>query len=195
MGSTPDQENYGYDTNGNVDTNGSVVSAPNSNTGDNQISSDGNYNYYYANNGNLIQQVQCSGNTNTAEPYEIDYTYDFRNRLIQVTDTNQYGQVTQVIQYGYDAFNNLVARTQITYTYANNSSTTPATTTTLTGHFVFDGQNMVLTLDNSGNVTERVLWGPAVDQILAEEGTTGLVTWCLGTTRTRSATWLPTTGQ
>ena len=39
---------------------------------------------------------------------------------------------------------------------------------------------MVLMLDDSGNVTDRVLYGPAVDQVFAEEGSSGDVTWTLG---------------
>ena len=31
----------------------------------------------------------------------------------------------------------------------------------------------------AGTVTERVLWGPAVDQVLAEENSSGVVTWAL----------------
>jgi RHS repeat-associated protein len=34
-------------------------------------------------------------------------------------------------------------------------------------------------LDNTGAVTERVLWGPGVDQVLAEEDSSGVVTWVL----------------
>ena len=57
--------------------------------------------------------------------------------------------------------------------------------TTTTEHYVFDGQNMVLTLDDSGNVTERVLYGPLVDQVLADEQISGGQTsdeilWTLG---------------
>ena len=151
---------------------------PGSSSNDNQISTDGNYNYYYDPNGNLTKQVQCAGNTQTDEPHEIDYTYDFRNRLTSVTDKDSSGRVTQVVNYVYDAFNNLVGRTQTNYTYTGGS-TTPASTTSVTGHFVFDGSNMVLVLDNSGAVTERVLWGPAVDQVLAEENSSGVVTWAL----------------
>ena len=178
VGSIANQENYGFDANGNENANGSVVSASGSTTGDNQISTDGNYNYSYDNNGNLVSQVQCSGNTNTAEPYEVDYRYDFRNRLTLVTDKNSSGQTTQVVTYVYDAFNNLVSRTLTTYT--GGVAGTP-----VTGHFLYDGQNMVLALDGAGNVTDRVLYGPAVDQVLADEQvqagqTAGTVVWTLG---------------
>ena len=45
---------------------------------------------------------------------------------------------------------------------------------------MYDGDNMVLMLDDSGAVTDRVLYGPAVDQVLAEEDGSGTVTWLLG---------------
>ena len=126
VGSTPGAEDYNYDANGNEDGNGSVVSAPSSSTGDNQISSDGTYNYYYDNDGNLVQQVQCTGNTRTNQPHEVDYTYDFRDRLTEVTNKDSSGRVTQVVDYVYDAFNRLVGRTQANYTYTGGS-TTPST--------------------------------------------------------------------
>jgi RHS repeat-associated protein len=34
---------------------------------------------------------------------------------------------------------------------------------------VYDGSNMVISFDGSGNLTDRYLWGPAVDQVLADE--------------------------
>ena len=38
-----------------------------------------------------------------------------------------------------------------------------------TQHYVFDGKNMVLAFDGNDNLTDRYLWGPAVDQLLADE--------------------------
>jgi YD repeat-containing protein len=119
VGSTPGAEDYGYDANGNEDGNGSVVSAPNSTTGDNQISSDGTYTYSYDNNGNLTKQVAADGS-------ETDYSYDFRNRLTEVTSKDSSGRVTQQVDYVYDALNRLVGRTQANYTYTGGS-TTPST--------------------------------------------------------------------
>jgi hypothetical protein len=36
-------------------------------------------------------------------------------------------------------------------------------------HTGYDGSNPVLAFDGSGNLTDRYLWGPAVDQVLADE--------------------------
>ena len=37
------------------------------------------------------------------------YAWDYRNRLISVTNENNAGQVTQTVTYTYDAFDGLVA--------------------------------------------------------------------------------------
>jgi RHS repeat-associated protein len=62
----------------------------------------------------------------------------------------------QRITYTYDMFDNLIGRT-VTGTGAT------------TQHYVFDGTNMVLAFDGNDNLTDRYLWGPAVDQVLADE--------------------------
>ena len=154
-------ESNSYDANGNRTNTGDVTGA------DNELLSDGTYNYSYDANGNLVKQVTIADNA------EIDYAYDFRNRLVKVTNKDSNGLTTQVVDYSYDAFNRLVTRTLTPYT--NGVAGTPAS-----GHFVYDGDNMVLTLDSAGNVTDRVLYGPAVDQVFAEEGSSGDVTWTLG---------------
>lgn len=38
-----------------------------------------------------------------------------------------------------------------------------------TDHFVYDGNQIVLQLDDGGNVEHSLLWGPNVDQIRANE--------------------------
>ena len=43
-------------------------------------------------------------------------------------------------------------------------------------NYIYDGQNLALVLNSSGQVTERELYGPAVDQILAHEEVTPLST-------------------
>ena len=86
--------------------------------------------------------------------------------------------VTQTVTYVYDPFNNLVGET------VNG----------VTSHFVFDPQtgSMVLDLSDSGTVNERMLWGPGVNQILAQENSSNVVTWALtdnqGTVRNLAST-------
>ena len=154
-------ESNSYDANGNRTNTGDVTGA------DNELLSDGTYNYSYDANGNLVKQVTIADNA------EIDYAYDFRNRLVKVTNKDSNGLTTQVVDYSYDAFNRLVTRTLTPYT--DGAASQP-----VSGHFVYDGDNMVLTLDDAGNVTNRALYGPAVDQVFAEEGASGDVTWAFG---------------
>jgi RHS repeat-associated protein len=163
---------YGFDANGNLNTGGSTVSSPASSTGANQISTDGTYNYYYDADGNLISKVTI------ADSSEVDYAFDNRNRMTSVTNKDSSGRITQVVSYLYDASNRLVSRTLTVNTYVG-TSTTPATTTTTTGNFIYDGNSIVLQLDDSGDVVTRVLNGAAVDQVFAQEDSSGTVTWAL----------------
>ena len=70
------------------------------------------------------------------------------------------------IHTGYDAFNRLVGRTLTQNTYDGDSL---SGTTVTSAHFIYDGDNLVLELGDSGGVEARVLDGPAVDQVLAQE--------------------------
>ncbi len=129
-------------------------------TGNNQITDDGTWTYTYDANGNLTKQVGDSGGAQAGN--EIDYTYDVGNRLTEVKNLTD-DVVMQDVQYTYDMFGNLIGR-KLT-TYSGDSSTTTIS------RFVYDptsGQ-MVLAFDGSGNLTDRFLNGPAVDQILADE--------------------------
>ena len=80
------------------------------------------------------------------------YQWNNDNRLVTVT-------VNGVeVDYSYDPFGRMVARTDVA-AYA-------------TQFYVYDGQNVVLVLQQFGSVgfvTERNLYGPAVDQVLASE--------------------------
>ena len=133
----------------------------------------------------------------------LRYTYDNRNRLTSVTHytggASNWTRYTQV-KYTYDMFDNLIGRTVTTYGTGG---------TTTTQRYVFDGTNMVLAFDGNRNLTDRYLWGPAVDQVLADEHfspVTGEQSTSDGyrhtatrsgrwaTTRTRSATWSTDSG-
>ena len=49
----------------------------------------------------------------------------------------------------------------------------------VSGSFIYDGGQIVLELDDTGAVEPRLLWGPNVDQILADESDNGDVHWAL----------------
>ena len=74
--------------------------------------------------------------------------------------------------FAYDAFGRMVAESE----------------NGVGSNFVYDGQNLLLVLDVDGQVVERELNGPAVDQVLASETVTpvtsgheaaGTVNWLL----------------
>ncbi len=44
---------------------------------------------------------------------------------------------------------------------------------------MYDGNQMTLVMDNAGNVEHRMLWGPAVDQVFADENGADDLLWML----------------
>ena len=149
-------ESYTYDDNGNRDNGGFT---PGTN---NRLTTDGIHTYTYDDEGNITKRTKISDSSYT------DYTWDHRNRLTSVTDKTSSGTQTQQVTYAYDAFNRLVKRTQ------QGTAGGPIAT----GYFVYDGDQMVLELEPDADVAHRLLWGPAVDQALADEaGGGGEVYW------------------
>ncbi len=158
-----DDEDYSYDANGNRTNDGYSTAA------NNRLDSDGTFNYTYDNNGNLISKVRIS--SDAADDHETDYEWDFRNRLASVTMKDNAGDVTQKVVYAYDAFDRLIGR----QVFEGTSSTA-----SVSQHFIYDGMQIVETLSDNGDVQNRYLWGPEVDQLLAQEDSSGNVLWALG---------------
>jgi RHS repeat-associated protein len=155
-------ESYGYDDNGNRESeNGAAYDIdPN-----NRIYHDDTYLYQYDDEGNVTRREPVGGRTYT------EYTWDHRNRLIRVTQGDE-SQVTSDIEYKYDAFNQLIGRT----------STSDGVVLTSTAFAYEDGQ-VVLQFHKLGtgdltanDLSNRYLWGPAVDQLLADEQVSELFT-------------------
>jgi RHS repeat-associated protein len=173
----PPDEFYAYDANGNRTNPGYV-------TGDhNRLLSDGTYHYEYDAEGNRTRRTEIA----TGEITE--YTWDHRNRLVRVTtrttdngcSENGTGSgtwtsgacpvfgtpLTTVTSYAYDYLNRWIAR-------SHNPDGVPASGTALAAggfdtHFVYEANQIILQLSATGDVSNRYLWGPAVDQILADE--------------------------
>ncbi len=159
-------EAHTYDANGNRTGAGYATAA------NNRTTSDGTYTYEYDAEGNRTRRA------NIATGVVTDYTWDHRNRLTAITErASATGPITARFEYTYDALNRRIAKSLDT----NGDGTVDETT-----YFVNDGlrsdrdgagDQVVLTLaDPDGptgsqapTVAERYLWGPAVDQILAEE--------------------------
>ncbi len=148
-------ESYAYDDAGNREMAGYTTDTAN------RLASDGTYDYEYDDEGNREQKL-LAGTTTVVE----QYTWDYRNRLTKVTFYSG-GAVTKTVDYSYDALNHLIGR-KVT-----------AGGTTDQRYFVYDGDQMVLVLDQTGAVTNRYLWGAAVDEILADEQVGGELLWTL----------------
>ena len=133
---------------------------------DNELLSDGTYNYSYDADGNRIER------TNIATGAVTDYVWDNRDRLVEVIDrASAGGAITQDVNYYYDAENRWIGETvsipgqavqETSYAYCGNQIV-----------LQFDGTSSTSAL-GVANLSHRYLWGPAVDQILAGEQVTSL---------------------
>jgi RHS repeat-associated protein len=148
-------EAYEYDDNGNRIMTGHVVGA------NNRISSDGVHDYEYDHEGNMIARESIA----TGE--RIEYEWDHRNRLVRVVFKDEYEDVTQIVEQSYDVFNRWV-RSQVDADGDEDFDSER--------FFAYDGNQVVLEFDgdSAADLTRRYLWGPAVDQILADERATSL---------------------
>jgi RHS repeat-associated protein len=147
---TPTDESHSYDDSGNRTNTGYT-------TGDhNRLTADGTYTYQYDANGNRTVRTKVSDGTLT------EYGWDHRNRLTSVTFKTSGGTVTKAVQYEYDAYNRLITKT----VDSDANGTTDATY-----HWIYDGNQPVLQFDGNAvsDLSHRYLWGPAVDQLLADE--------------------------
>ncbi len=172
-------ESYAYDVNGNrTSANGSTYGTPGT---DNRLSTDGTYSYTYDAEGNITKRVTLVNGSPTGATSE--YSYDYRNRLEKVTQrASPTGTITQVVAYTYDAFNRRLRRQVDT----NGDGTFDQSEVN-----VFDGSQVALHFaGNTGgslaasNLADRYLWGPVVDQLLADEqvsslSSAGTVDWAL----------------
>ncbi len=148
-------ESFSYDANGNRNMTG--YSTP---TG-NELTTDGTYDYTYDNNGNLITQTDILSGDETI------YSYDFRNRLIEVQQVVS-GTTSTLAVYTYDALNRRIGVSEggsATWTVYDGTSTAP-----------------LLDFNGSGTLTARYLNGPSpagVDAVLARDTPSGGVAWYL----------------
>jgi RHS repeat-associated protein len=144
---------YSWDGNGDSTASGTVRGAGN------RLLSDGTYDYTFDVAGHVTKRV------NRATNAETDYFWDNRSRLVSVKDyATSGGAQTQEVDYTYDVFNRLITRVFTPYSGGN-----PQTASIVQSELVYDGNNVVLAFNVNQALTDRYLWGPAVDQILADE--------------------------
>jgi RHS repeat-associated protein len=148
---TQTDEAYSYDANGNRTSGGSSAGT------NNQLLTDGTYNYEYDGEGNRTKRTEIVTGKVT------EYVWDYRNRLTSVLFKDASGAVTKTIQYTYDVNDRRIGK-QIDGV--------------VTERYVYDGSNIALVFDGAGSQTHRYLYGTEVDQVLADERG-GTVVWAL----------------
>jgi YD repeat-containing protein len=153
-------ESYAYDANGNR-TGGSIDNDPN-----NQLASDGTYNYTYDAEGNRLTKTKISN----ADKEE--YTWDHRNRLTLITFKNSGGTVIKTVAQTYDVNNRWIRRT------VDPDGATGSAVNQETFFSHLDGQ-IALEFDGTtaGDLSHRYAWNPsATDQLLADENALNEIT-------------------
>lgn len=155
-----DDEGFTYDENGNRTNTGFQTGL------NNQLLSDGTFNYEYDGEGNRIKRTEIATGAVT------EYEYDHRNRLIRVTDrASEGGPATQVVEFTYDVFGRRIAKS----VDLDGDGAQAATI----DRFVYDGDHIALQFDGQGDLTTRYFHGPFIDQILGEETADNQVLWTL----------------
>jgi RHS repeat-associated protein len=161
-------ESYSYDPNGNRTASTTAAATDSSDTvtytlrsdgyGNNQIASDGTYDYTYDDEGNLTKRTSISDGT------YIVYGYDDRDRLSSASFYSAGDTKWGEVDYLYDAFDRLIGRVSDLEMESAKQA------------FFYDGNQMVLRLGGAAdeslqasNLTDRYLWGPTVDMALLHE--------------------------
>lgn len=157
--SSQSDESYSYDDNGSRTNSGYQTGS------NNQLKSDGVYNYEYDGEGNLKKKTDIV----TGEVTE--YSWDYRNRLTSVVGKNGSSSVIKSAQYTYDGLNRRIVK-EVDADGAGSG-------VSKVERLVYDGQQIALTFDGGGNQTHRYLYGVETDQILADESANGSVLWPL----------------
>lgn len=158
-------ESYDYDANGNRAMSGYVI-------GDNnQLESDGTYNYGYDDEGNRIWR------TNISTGYVTTYTWDHRNRLTAVTEFDDEENILSSITYKYDAFDRWISRSY--------DADGPSGADAIDTFFAQDGDQVALEFEgetgtvDGDDLTHIYSSGPVVDQLLADESFGAEPLWAL----------------
>jgi RHS repeat-associated protein len=142
-------EAYSYDLNGNR-TNAGYQTTTN-----NRLQSDGVYNFVYDDEGNLTQRTTIATNEVT------EYSWDYRNRLTQVTVKNAASVITKQVNFTYDALNRRIEKR------VDPDGSGPQAATI--ERFVYDRDHIKLVFTGSNTLIRRYLHGPMIDQVLADE--------------------------
>ncbi|MBN2579528.1 MAG: autotransporter-associated beta strand repeat-containing protein [Pirellulales bacterium] len=167
-------EDYDYDANGNRTNNGFTVAEENNN---NQMLTGAGFRYVYDDEGNRILRYvdEGDGQFGAGDTLITKYIWDHRCRLVEVIEYADHGDyltetIDSSVEYVYDYQNRLLYK--IFYDPDGDGGNPLQRQTS----FVYDGNQIALQFDKTGSgaiadtdLSHRYLWGPAVDQILADE--------------------------
>jgi RHS repeat-associated protein len=135
------EEAFQYDANGNR-TDGGYQTGTN-----NQLLTDGKFNYQYDGEGNRTKRTEISTGKVT------EYVWDYHNRLTSLLFKDASGNVTKTIGYTYDVNNQRIGK--------NVDGAVE--------RYILDRNQIALVFDGSGVQKSRYLYGTQTDQVLAEE--------------------------
>ena len=166
---------------------------------DNRLTSDSTFTSEYDKEGNRTKR------TNTTTYAVTEYTWDYHNRLVQVTEKDSMGTTTKVVEYTYDVLDRRIAKevdTTSPFDMADAAIERYVYDDIHNGLASLDGSNVVLDFadpDGAGaqpmQLAKRYLYGEVVDQILAQEDVTKIcrppIASCglWWTTSARCVTW------
>ena len=139
-------QSFTYDANGNRAMAGYDVDDRN------LVGSDGVFQYQYDAEGNRTERVEIATGKVTR------YEWDVLNRLTAITEhDNATAEASCIIRYTYDVLGRRIGK-----------SVRPSAGPEQMEAYVYDAQDMLLRFVD-GELADRYLHGPAVDQILADE--------------------------
>ncbi|MDH4227148.1 MAG: RHS repeat protein [Deltaproteobacteria bacterium] len=115
----------------------------------NQLVRDKDATYVYDRNGNLISKTSATGTTT--------YGYDFENRLIKVVNADG-----SIVEFKYDVFGRRIEKA----VFASGGEAISSGSAEVTRYF-YDGEDILIEYDGSGNVGNRYTHGPGIDEPLA----------------------------
>jgi len=154
-------QSFSFDANGNWNMSGYSTGT------NNQMTSDGVYNYEYDDEGNLTKRTKISDGSYT------EYAWDHRQRLTSLTNRNSSHTILSSVTYTYEAFNRRVQKSFD----ADGSGGGAAVPT----NFVYDvsGTSVLLEFGGTSNLLRRNLWAEPLDQLFAVETAANATTWGL----------------
>jgi len=130
------------------------------------------YHYLYDAEGNRIAKfvdVNANGLVDAGDADVTEYSWDHRNRLVRVIQSEG-GEDVRWIDYSYDAANQLISRAEAYFDGSNENSIFVYEDGQIVFEFHEEILGSVLVGDlEAQDLLRRLLWGPAVDQLLAEE--------------------------